>query len=110
MRILTLLLLSFISISSHAQKIAVPKNLFADAVSLGNNMPALAKEVMARYKETDKNTYFDNLVRYQLVAKEYAAAIGSLDSLQEINKESKRDATPAIGIQFRCYALAKMEQ
>jgi uncharacterized protein len=110
MRILTLFILSFVFISSHAQKIAVSPQLLADSASLGNNIPTLAKEVIARYRETDKSTYFDNLVRYQLAATEYAAAIASLDSLREINKDSKRDGTPATGIQFRCYALAKMAQ
>jgi len=110
MRTFSLFVLSFVCLTSAAQKIAIPKNLFADSASLHTVIPVIATQVLGQYKESDKSIYFDNLFRYQLVAQDYAHAISSLDSIAELNKESQRDGTPAVGIQFRCYALAKAEQ
>jgi putative CocE/NonD family hydrolase len=73
-------------------------------------MPAMAKALMPRYKSDDKATYFDNLFRIQMAAQEYNAAIATLDSILELNKDSKYDGAPAIGIQFRIYALTKIAQ
>lgn len=106
MKYLLLSTLCFCQFISYAQKIAVPK-LSDNDPELHRAMPAIAKQLIVYYKETNKQVYWDNMLRYQLVAKEYQSSVASLDSLQKIFAQDTWEGNPAIGIQFRTYALAK---
>ncbi len=107
-------LLSFILIcvaaQLHAQELYFPKTAYADSASLAKSMPALAAKVIALYKEADKQTYYDNLFRYQVVAGRYAESIKTLDSLRNLIKVSDPAHAAGIGFQFQAYAAAKMRQ
>jgi len=97
-------------LQSAAQNFYFPKQYYKDSITLGKEIPALAKQVIAVYKEGDKRTYFDNLSRYQTVAEQYTDAIKSIDSLLILLK--KLDTTDkSIGgvyFQFQTFCAAKL--
>jgi len=97
-------------ISASAQTFYFPKAYYADSLALSKNMPELARQVAAVYKETDKQTYFDNLFRYQLTATAYAESLATLDSFRALLKAADSVTVNGIGFQFQTYAAAKIRQ
>ncbi len=66
------LVLSLIVFSQTAfsQKLFFAKSNYTDSIAFENNIPALALQAIDKYREPDKATYYDNLFRLLLVAKE----------------------------------------
>jgi hypothetical protein len=106
-------LLSFalicLSLPSVSQNVFFPKSYYTDSVTLTRNMPALARQVMAVYKDANRNTWFDNLFRCQIVAEQYSNAGQSLDSLRDLMKGTDSMASKAIGFQYQTFAYAKLD-
>ena len=92
-------------LTAKAQKIALPKNLSTADSSLYTAMPAMAKQVLALYKESDKEIYNENAFRYLIAAEMYSESVAML--LENILLINDKGAT---GIQFRSYAAAKAAQ
>ena len=105
--VLILVMLAGNTLPAAARKFPMPTNLSVYDNSLQEKIPALAKDVIVAYTATDKSSYFDNLFRLQLAAKNYAGAIRSIDSVQKYMAGKFPEAVAAVGIQFRCYALVK---
>jgi putative CocE/NonD family hydrolase len=95
-----------VTFSAKAQKIQLPVISGIDN-SLHKAMPVVAKQVIPLYKEEDPATYWDNMLRYKLVAADYTGCIQALDSIQKQFENDTWEGNPALGIQFRSYALAK---
>lgn len=70
-RILLLLLCFTATTAGWSQKIYFPKNNYTDSISIAKNIPLLAEKTIALYKETDRETYLNNLYRLELTAKRY---------------------------------------
>ncbi|HTJ49246.1 MAG TPA: CocE/NonD family hydrolase [Cyclobacteriaceae bacterium] len=97
-----------ITIICNGQKYYFSSKNYSDSISLAKSIPDLAKQVIIKYKSSDKEEYFDNLFRYQLVAEEFNAAKNSIDSIRKFNKKSESAA--AMGIQYESYLLTKIKQ
>src|SRR5215216_2489281 len=95
---------------AYSQTLYFPAGEHSDSAALIKSMPALAKKVIAAYKNPDSQAYFDNLFRFQILAQEYQQSVSSLDSLIRIFGGDKNDKEKATGIQFRAYALTMMKQ
>jgi putative CocE/NonD family hydrolase len=108
MRTLTGFLLILIAISCNGQRFYFSSKNYSDSISLAKAIPGLSKQVIIKYKSSDKEEYFDNVFRYQLVAGEFSAAKISIDSVRKFNKKSESAAT--MGIQYESYLLTKIKQ
>jgi uncharacterized protein len=99
-----------LALNSYGQNFYFPKEYYTDSIALAKSMPALAKQIIAVYKETDKNSYFDNLFRYQITAEQYTDANNSLNSLRNLLKASDSISAKVIDFQYQTFASAKIRQ
>jgi len=90
--------------SAFCQKIYFPPSYYADSTSLANNIPSLAKQSIAEYKQIDTSAYLDDLFRLQAVAKNYQGSVKTLDAFSHINVTDTSEAK-GIGFQYRTYIL-----
>jgi len=91
---------------AHAQRDALPN--FEDSASVARAMPALAAQVISRYKDGNRARMLDNLFRLQIVAGRYDDAIKSLTELRAIRSHgaaAKPDARAA-DVQYEIWARA----
>ena len=100
-----LLTILVISIATHinAQQLYFPKANFKDSIALAKTIPGLAKQVIEKYKEADKETYYDNLFRFYIVAQQYTQAIAFLDSLRVVYTPSMAEIVDGIGFSFQTF-------
>jgi hypothetical protein len=77
---LSIITLLFFCTATLCQKLYFPLSNFVDSATLAKNIPSLAKQVIAQYKEADTATYYDNLFRLQIVSQNYPAAVKTLDT------------------------------
>jgi hypothetical protein len=63
----------------------VPIGSIENPTVLAESMPALAKKVIAVYREPDRRLYLDNLFRLQLAAGDNDAAIETIDALRALD-------------------------
>jgi uncharacterized protein len=108
MRPLFSALLTLVVTAAYTQKIARPQNLAMNDEALAAVMPKLAAEVAEKYSAKPGQAYWDNLFRINFVAQRYSQAVVALDSLHQVMKNDTWEGTPAVGIQFRAYALAQL--
>ncbi|MEO6405382.1 MAG: CocE/NonD family hydrolase [Ferruginibacter sp.] len=110
---LLLLFIITISLKLSAQKFYFPPAYYTDSIALEKNIPVLASQVIMAYKEENKLSYYDNLSRYQIVAKQYQQAIQTINLYRAVlNESGGSDTLTAKGIafQFETYASAKILQ
>jgi hypothetical protein len=90
------------------QQFYFPNILYSDSVALAKAMPGLAMQLIENYKEPNKENYYNNLFRFQIVAEQYD---GALTSIRKVRATSK-DSLMATGIdfQFESYTIAKKTQ
>lgn len=93
-----------------AQAIYFPKENFKDSVSLAATIPGLATQVMARYKNGDKSGFYDELFRFELVAREFSRALASIDSIRRMMPSTGRAGVSGVGLQYMTYAEARMAE
>ncbi|TDW97179.1 CocE/NonD family hydrolase [Dinghuibacter silviterrae] len=91
-----------------AQQIFFPKENFKDSVTLAAAIPALAAQVITEYKNEDKTDYYDNLFRFQLMAKQYDQAIATIDSLRSVIPSAGQKGINGLGFQYSTFAKAKL--
>jgi putative CocE/NonD family hydrolase len=104
MRALCFVLLCLISTSlASAQELRLP--------AVGNDTPqamaALAEQVLASYKESDRGRYLDNLFRMQMVAGRYADATASIKSLRALRRNNVSVSATAANELYTIVAVAK---
>jgi uncharacterized protein len=89
-----------------AQELSFPEAAVGDAAALSKAMPELAQQVMAVYKEGDRDKYLDNLFRLQMVAGNYADALSTIASLRESLRVKHEGRAEWINVQYEIYARA----
>jgi len=93
-----------------AQQLDFDKLAADDDVELSKAMAGLAKQVIAKYKEEDREKYLDNLFRLQMIAGNYAGSNATLKSLRKILKASDPIYANATNLQFEIFSNAKLRQ
>lgn len=93
-----------------AQQLPFPAAAAADEVELSKAMPGLAKEVIANYKDDDRERYLNNLFRLQMIAEQYADANATIRSLREILKANDPVYGNVTFIQYEIFSNAKLIQ
>lgn len=88
---------------------AMPAAVADDAQRLDAAMPALARRLLAHYRDPDRSRDLNQRFRLQLVAGDYAAAERSLDALAATASQGPVPVRPNFA-QYRLYARAKALQ
>ncbi|MBS0217294.1 MAG: CocE/NonD family hydrolase [Proteobacteria bacterium] len=105
MKRLSAMLLALFALPAFAQApdVRAPDGL--DNAGIERAMPELAREVMAVYREDDRQRYLGNLFRLQMVAGQYAQAVESISAI----RASRNDAPgqPPLYLQYEVYARAE---
>ena len=94
---------------AQAQQIEFKRDAATDPTELAGEMPRLAKSALALYKESDRDTYLDNLFRLQLVAGDYTGAGVSLASLRKL-RDATRPQSSVNNVRWEIYAKALSRQ
>jgi putative CocE/NonD family hydrolase len=82
-----------------------------DSVAIAAQMPRLATEAMAVYKNNgDQQTYLNNLFRLQILAKKYPEANETITTLRRILKAGNTRYSDLLYVQYELYGKAKMNQ
>jgi hypothetical protein len=74
----------------------LPQAALKDETSLADTMPKLAKQTIAAYSEPDRDRYLNALFRLQIVAGQYAEAVATLRSFNDLRRAS--DPASALSI------------
>src|SRR5437763_390466 len=67
--------------------IAFSKAASTDRSELARSMPGLAREIIAKYREEDREKYLDTLFRMQMVGEQYEEANATLESLRDLRRQ-----------------------
>jgi putative CocE/NonD family hydrolase len=114
MRLVHFALFLSVTISSlSAQSFELPRLKSTQTAAVDAAMPALAKEVLSKYRNDDPYSYCSDAFRLQLVAGQYAEAEKTLEKLQGLSKavgpkHSTENAWDLVF--FEVYAKAKLIQ
>ncbi len=110
MRNIFLIALSVLSIQVTAQQFYFPKENYKDSLNLANAIPSLVAQIMPFYKEDNKIKYYDDMLRYALVAKQYNNALSDLALERHASAPGDALHAQSIGFPFELYAKAKLHQ
>jgi putative CocE/NonD family hydrolase len=91
-------------------RLDLPASAAKDEAVLDQAMPAVAKGLMAGYKENDREVHLDNLFRLQMVAGQYAEAIRSIQSLRVLQKSLALTKVDAQTLPYEIFCNAKLKQ
>src|SRR5579864_5184393 len=104
--LLAVLVLCVVTRPVHAQELSFP-DVGTDPAAVAKVMPDLAKQVLASYKDTDRENYLDNLFRLQIVQGQYKEAIGTIGSLREVLRTGTPPRGAWVNAQYEVHARAK---
>jgi uncharacterized protein len=90
-----------------AQPFFFAKANYSDTAAFEKNIVTLAQQVISKYQEADKNTYYDNLFRLMVVAKAYDQVEHTLN-LAGVFRFGDSTTIPADGFPYRLYSVAMM--
>jgi putative CocE/NonD family hydrolase len=111
MRLICLIFLCIIGATqAAAQQLSFNKAAATDPVELAQTMPGLAKQVMANYKDEDRERYLNNLFRLQMIAEQYSEAIASIRLLRDILKANDPVYANVTYTQYEIFSQAKLRQ
>ena len=93
-----------------AQQVDFNKAAVTDPAELARTMPALAKEIIAKYKDDNREAYLNNLFRLQIIAEQYAEATATIKSLRSILKVNDPVYANVTYTQYEIFSNAKLIQ
>ncbi|HTK82453.1 MAG TPA: CocE/NonD family hydrolase [Bacteroidota bacterium] len=105
---LVVCLLSFTPL--FAQQLEFNSAAASDEAAVSKALPGLAKQVIAVYKDDNRQTYLNNLFRLQIIAGNYSKAIESIKSFRDILRASDPVNANVVYTQYELYADAKLRQ
>ena len=98
----TILVILLAAMCASAQQFDFPAGAVTDPT-------ALARQVIAAYKNDDRGSYLDSLFRLQLVAGDYGAAVQSISELRELRWPDPPRAA-WVNVQYEIFAAAKLKE
>jgi putative CocE/NonD family hydrolase len=93
--------------SAPTQELDFPEGAIGDPAALAKAMPGLAKQVLAVYREDDRDRYLDKRFRLEMVAGQYPEALKSLASLGELRRPVDPARSAWFNVQYEIYARAR---
>lgn len=96
--------------TASAQELSFPHEDLNDGAAIDAAMPTLAKQVIASYRDENREKYLENLCAFQIVAGEYADSIATLKSLRDLQKANGTAYVEALYVPYESYSEAKLRQ
>lgn len=93
-----------------AQQFEFPAAAVDDPAMLAKTMPALAKAVLANYREGDRRKYLDTMFRLQMIAGQYDDAAKALAELRNSNLSTVSPQPGATLVLYEVLARAQAQQ
>ena len=93
-----------------AQPFDFPAAAVEDPAALAKSMPALAREVIAVYRNDDRRQSLDDLFRLQTVAGRYADAAKTLAALRALPPDSVSPQGRATRVLYEIFARARQSE
>jgi uncharacterized protein len=90
----------------YTQNLYFPKSYYLDSLALQQYMPLLAQSLIKVYKDIDKNNYYNQLTRYQVLAKDYDGARQSIKSYRKLEFHDDTIYAKGTFAQFEAYSLS----
>jgi len=110
-KLLCLLFLCMIgAIQTVAQQLDFNKAAATDDGELAKTMPILARDIIAVYKDDDRQKYLNNLFRLQMIAGDYGAANDTIKLLRDNLRASDPVNANVIYRQYEIFSAAKLRQ
>jgi len=106
----TILCLALVYSAAVAQDLNFPGSAVTDPAALSAAMPEFARQVMAAYKESDREKYLDNLFRLQIVAGQDEEALRTIASLREVLRTASPPRAAWVNAQYEIFVRARMQQ
>jgi putative CocE/NonD family hydrolase len=106
-KLLIFLLLVASVLGAAAQEFEFPATAAQDDAALSQAMPRLARQVIAAYREQDRETYLDNLFRLQLIAGDYDKAAETIVTLRQLRAQKIPGGGEWVNLQYEMFARAK---
>ncbi|HEY0511794.1 MAG TPA: CocE/NonD family hydrolase [Thermoanaerobaculia bacterium] len=104
------LCLCLLVLPAAAQPFDFPAAAAGDPAALATAMPALAREVIAVYRNDDRRSYLDDLFRLRIVAGQYAEASATLASLRALPPGGVSRQAGATNVIYEIFATARARQ
>lgn len=105
------LLCLIVSTITRAQNVYFAKINLVDSNAVAKQMPALAKEVIDKYKSPgNKKSYLDNLFKLQMVAGRYADALNTIAGIRQISKTDGTQFPAIVDAQYELFCQAQIAQ
>ena len=92
----------------HAQTLAWPDKPSASSAVLEQQVPALARKVLAGYEDPDRERGLINRVRLQMVAGQPKAALASIAALREARRATAPEQADVLFVQYEIDADARL--
>jgi len=93
-----------------AQEFELSTEATVNPTALAAAMPALAKQVLAAYREQDPETYLNNRFRLEIVAEQYPEAVKTLRSQRALRRSTNPTRAAWVDVQYEIYASARLLQ
>jgi putative CocE/NonD family hydrolase len=103
-------LCAFTATQAPAQQLPFSKTAATDPGELAKAMPGLAKQVLAKYHEQDREKYLDLLLQLQMVAEQYTEASATLQSWRDLLRGKDPHHAQTTNMDFELYVKARAIQ
>ena len=96
--------------SALAQSFDLPHEAIAGKAALASSMPALAKRILAVYKDSDRARFLRHVFRLQMVAGDDAEALQSASQWRRAYAISQPERARWVNVQYEIDAAARLRQ
>lgn len=112
MRNFRFIVLLFLAVTGgvSAQEFQIPEAAGQDDSALSQAMPKLATEVLAVYRDDDREAYLDNLFRLQIVSGQYDKAADAIAALRQLQAPKIPGGGEWVNVQYEIFARAKAKE
>src|SRR5258705_14019455 len=88
--------------------LALLSSILYTAPACGQQPAAWARDILREYSEPNRERYFDNRMRAQIVTGDYRAALISADSLKAARSQPARSLAPIASFSYEVFATPKL--
>jgi uncharacterized protein len=90
-----------------AQKLYFPREFYATDLKQQESLPLLAKSLVMAYEDDDSSNYYNNVLRYKILANEYDGALSAIQASRKFDYSASIEFAKGVYAQFETFILAK---
>jgi uncharacterized protein len=93
-----------------AQQFDLPEAAITDSAALSKAMPGLAERIMASYSDANRQRFLDQQFRLQIVAGQYADALGTMTLLRDLLRADHATRAEWVNVEYEIYARTGIKE